>query len=142
MPYRERRSKFGTRTGALSVWADGDRLDAGLTTIQDFAQLLARRMPADSNEAVVKQAWRWGLPITKSRGRRHDRQEAAIPYQRDGIARRFVRSIEAAHAKRDRASRIFGQGAGQAGAAKEQVRRYDCSPRARPRQPGPGWWRR
>jgi len=71
-------------------------------------------MPADQR-AVVKQAVALGLADTKVAVADMTAQEAAIPVsQRDGIARRFRQSIEAAARKADRASRISGQGAGQA----------------------------
>jgi len=66
MPTARRRSKFVLPTGALSVWADGDRgADAGLHDDQDFAHFWRGgcRLITSGGETGVA----WGLPIPKSR---------------------------------------------------------------------------
>jgi len=52
MPYREAEDNSVLRTGALSVWADGDRLDAGLHDDPGF-----RATSGEDGCRLINEAW-------------------------------------------------------------------------------------
>jgi len=114
------------------------------TTIQDFAQLLGEDGCRLINEAVVKQAVALGLADTKVAVADMTAQEAAIPYPtRWDCSAVSSGQSKRRHAKRDRASRIFwARRRASCGRPRSRCAGTDCSPRARPRQPRTGWWRR
>jgi len=114
------------------------------TTIQDFAQLLGEDGCRLINEAVVKQAVALGLADTKVAVADMTAQEAAIPYPNEmGLLGGFVRSIEAAARKAGQSFKDFlGKAQGKLRRPRSRCAGTDCSPRARPRQPRTGWWRR
>jgi len=128
------------RTGALSVWADGDRLDAGLhdesrfraTSGEDGCRLIQR----GGGETAVA----LGLADTKVAVAEHDRSGSGDSIsQRDGDCSAVSSGqSKRRHAKRDRASRIFwARRRASCGRPRSRCAGTDCSPRARPGSQGP-----